>query len=66
MNEHQFADDVALLATPHDGAEVAIRDYHSAAAGLKLSVSFMKNKFLVAGYGVTEEDQQPMVISGGM
>ena len=39
-----------------DGAEGAIREYHSAAAGLGLSVSF---KFLVAGYGVTEEDQQP-------
>jgi len=44
MNECQFADDVALLATSHDGAEEAIREYHSAAAGLGLSVSFYENQ----------------------
>ena len=62
MNECQFADDVALLAMSHDGAEEVIREYHSAVAGLGLSVSF---KFLVAGHGVSEEDQQPIVISSG-
>jgi len=53
---------VALLATSHDGAEEAIREYHSAVAGLGLSASF---KFLVAGHGITEEDQQPIVTSSG-
>ena len=36
-----------LLATSCDGAEEAIREHHSAAAGLGLSASFMKTKFLV-------------------
>ena len=57
--ECQFADNVALLATSCTGAVVAIREYHhSTAAGLGLSVNFTKIKFLVAGYGITEENKR--------
>ena len=65
INECQFADDVALLATSRAGAVEAIRGYHSAAVGLGLSVSFIKTKFMVAGHDITEEDTQPIVTSGG-
>ena len=33
--------------------------------GLSVICTFMKTKFLVPGHGVTEEDQQPIVTSGG-
>ena len=65
INECQFADEVALLATSRAGAVEAIREYHSAAAGLVLSASFIKTKFMVAGHDITEEDKQPIVTSGG-
>ena len=56
------------LLGPHDtlaGAEEAITEYHFAAAGLGLSVSFIKAKFMVAEHGITEEDKQPIATSGG-
>ena len=64
INDCQFAGNVAL-ATSCAGAVEAIREYHSAAAGLGLSVSFIKTKFMVAGHDITEEDTQPIVTSGG-
>ena len=66
INECRFADDVVLLATSCAGAQEAITEYHSVAAGLGLSVSFIKTKFMVAGHSIKEEDKQPIVISGGM
>ena len=65
VNECQFADDVALLATFRAGTEEAIRAYHSTAAGFGLTVSYSKTKFLVAGHGVTEEDVLPIMTPGG-
>ena len=65
VNECQFADDVALLATSRAGAEGAIGAYHSAAAAFGLTVSYSKTKFLVAGHGVTEEDMLPIMTPGG-
>ena len=56
---------MALLATSRAGAVETIREYHSAAAGLGLPVSFIKTKFMVAGHDITEEDKQPIVPSGG-
>ncbi|XP_065896190.1 uncharacterized protein [Dysidea avara] len=50
INECRFADDVVLLATSCAGAQEAITEYHSVAAGLGLSVSFIKTKFMVAGH----------------
>ena len=65
VNECQFADDVALLATSCAGAEGTIGAYHSAAASFGLTVSYSKTKFLVAGHGVTEEDLLPIMTPGG-
>ena len=65
IDECRFADDVASLATSHAGTEEAIRAYCSTTAGLELSVSFIQTKFLVAEYGITKEDKQPIVPSGG-
>jgi len=63
IDECQFADDVALLAKSHAEAEEAIRAYCSTAVSLGLLISFIKNKFLVAGHGVTKEDTQPIITS---
>ena len=52
INECQFADDVALLATSHAGAEEAIGAYHSTATVFGPTVSYSKTKFLVAGHGI--------------
>ena len=56
---------MALLATSRVVVVEAIREYHSAAASLGLSVIFIKTKFMVAGHDITEEDKQPIVTSGG-
>ena len=66
VNECQFADDVALLATSRAGAEGAIGAYHSAAAAFGLTVSYSKTKFLVAGHAIIMEgDMLPIMTPGG-
>ena len=56
LTECQFADDVALLAITHGGAEVAGREYRSIAQDFGLTMSIVKTKFMVVGHDVTEAD----------
>ena len=57
LTEGQFADDVALQATTHSGAETAMSEFASTASDFGLNVSFTKTKVMAAGREITEEDQ---------
>ena len=60
MNECQFVDDAALLATTCTGAEQAALSYVEVASAFGLTVSLPKTKLLVAGHALQEEDKAPM------
>ena len=60
LTEGQFADDAALLATSHRGAEIAITEFSGAASDFGLKVSFTKTKMMAAGREVSAEDQTPL------
>ena len=57
LTEGQFADDVALQATTHSGAETIMSEFASTASDFGLNVSFTKTKVMAAGREITEEDQ---------
>ena len=60
VNECQFADDAALLATTKRGAELAATEYMRVAGDFGLSLSIPKTKVMAVGRLVTEEDKQPL------
>ena len=62
MNECQFADDTALLATNRHAAEVATLAYVNVARDFGLTVSLTKTKMMVTGYGVGDADREPIVV----
>ena len=62
LTEGQFADDAALLATTHSGAELALTEFASTANDFGLNVSFTKTKVMAAGRAITEEDESPLSI----
>ena len=65
VHKCEFADNVALLAINHATAEEALRLYSRVASEFGLTVSTIKTKFLVMGYGVKEEELLPMTVDGG-
>ena len=66
LTEGQFADDAALLATMHSGAETAMSEFASTASDFGLSVSFTKTKIMAAGREITEEDQSSLSVGPEM
>ena len=66
MTECQFADDVALLATTREAAELAINAYQSVAKSLGLNVSLTKTKFMIAGVDIAQEKKAPIEVEGGV
>ena len=60
LNELQFADDAALLATTRSGAEKALQEYSHVAADFGLTVSMPKTKLMVSGREATEVDKAPI------
>ena len=65
IKECQFADDVTLLATTQEGAEITIRAYSCIAKSLGLTVNNIKSKFIFVGHDIAEEDTQPICLEGG-
>ena len=65
LNECQYADDAALLATTRAGAEQVLTSYIEVAAEFGLTVSLPKTKLLVAGHAVQEEDKAPIHLDHG-
>ena len=64
VNECQFADDAALLATTKRGAELATIEYMRVAEDFGLTLSIPKTKAMAVGRLVTEEDKQALDVGG--
>ena len=62
LNECQFADDAALLATTRSGAEQAILTYIEVAKAFGLTVSLPKTKLMVTGFGIGGSDRAPIAV----
>ena len=62
LTEGQCADDAALLATAHRGAEIAMTEFTNTASAFGLSMSFTKTKVMAAGWETTEKDQSPLSV----
>ena len=60
LTECQFADDSALLAVRHAGAERALSSFRDVAGAFGLSVNMSKTKFMAAGAGIVDADQTPL------
>jgi len=55
LQKGEFADDVVLLGLSRDAACAAVRVYVEVASSLGLTVSFVKTKFMVVGYVVSDD-----------
>ena len=62
LTEGQFADDAALLATTHRGAEIAMAQFASTASDFGLNVSFVKTKVMATGREIVVEDQPSLSV----
>ena len=62
----EFADDVVLFACSREAACAAIEAYIEVDSSLGLTVSFPKTKFMVIGTIISVDDQQPLVVGGGL
>jgi len=62
MNECQFADDTALLATNRHAAELATLAYVNVARDFGLTVNLTKTKMMVTGFGLGDADREPIVV----
>lgn len=60
LNDCQFADDAALLATTKRGAEMATMEYMLVAKDFGLTPSIPKTKVMAVGREVTDEDRAPL------
>ena len=60
INECQFADDAALLATTKRGAETATMEYMRVAKDFGLTLSIPKTEVMAVGREVTDEDRAPL------
>ena len=60
----QFADDSALIATSHAGAQRALTSFMQVAASFGLTVNLHKTKVLAAGYNIQLEDRLPLEVAG--
>ena len=62
MNECQFADDTALLATTRYRAEQATLVYADIAQTFGLTVNLVKTKLMVTGFDIGAADKEPIVV----
>jgi len=62
LQKGEFADDVVLLARSRDAAYSAIRVYVKLVTPLGLTISFVKNKFMVVGNVVSDEDKYSFAV----
>ena len=65
INECQFADDTAFLATMRPGAEQALKECAKTNTNFGLTVSTSKTKFMAVGREAKEEDREPMMVEEG-
>eukprot|EP00117_Sycon_ciliatum_P033834 scpid60765/ scgid25947/ len=63
-NDCQFADDSALIATSHTGAQQVLTIFMDIAAVFGLKVNLAKTKVMPAGYGITPADRLPLLVAG--
>ena len=62
VNECQFADDAALLATTKRGAELITTEYMLVGKDFGLTLSIPKTKVMTVGREVTAEDITPLSV----
>ena len=62
VNECQFADDAALLATTKRGAELITIEYMLVCKDFELTLSIQKTKVMAVGREVTAEDRTPLSV----
>ena len=62
VNECQFADDAALLATTKRGAELITTEYMLVGKDFGLTLSIPKTKVMAVGREVTAEDRTPLSV----
>ena len=63
-NDCQFADDSALVATSHEGAQQALAAFVRVAGAFSLKVNLAKTKVMPVGYGLTAHDRLPLMVVG--
>ncbi|XP_065198873.1 uncharacterized protein LOC135830560, partial [Sycon ciliatum] len=63
-NDCQFADDSALVATSHEGAQQALAAFVRVAGAFGLKVNLAKTKVMPVGYGLTAHDRLPLMVVG--
>ena len=63
-NDCQFADDSALIARSHTGAQQVLTIFMDIAAVFGLKVNLAKTKVMPAGYGITPADRLPLLVAG--
>ena len=64
VNECQFADDAALLATSKRGAELATTEFMLVSKDFGLTLSIPKTKVMAVGREVMADDRAPLNIGG--
>ena len=62
VNDCQFADDAAILATSCYAAEQATLAYVDVAQAFGLTVSIGKTKLMVTGYGIRDANREPIAV----
>ena len=65
ITKFQFADDVVLLTTTQEAAEVAINTYQSVTSPFGLTISLPRTKFMVANFDIRWEEKEPSEVEGG-
>ena len=65
VDKAEFADDVVLVASTNEAAEVVGRAYVRVTRMMGLTVSLPKTKFMVVGCGVTDYDRLPLALEDG-
>ena len=63
FGECQFADNLALLATTRDGAQLALSVFQATAADFGLTVSTTKTQFMVCGSNIQDADCVPLTLA---
>ena len=62
-NDCQFADDSALIATLHTGAQQVLTIFRDIAAFFGLKVNLAKTKVMPVGYGITPVYLLPLLVA---
>ena len=61
-NDCQFADDSALVASSHEGAQQALAAFVRVAGTFGLKVNLAKTKVMPVGHGLTARDRLPLMV----